>query len=67
MSNKTNNHGKKNFLYCLQCLSSSKRLECHIKNFAFNHAKSVSLPKEVTFVELRNFKKINKSTICNLC
>ena len=54
MTNKIKHHGKKKRFsqYCLRCFSSSKIVECRIKNYlAINHTKSVSLPKEDTFNE----------------
>ena len=43
MTNKTKHHGKKRFCwYSLQCFSSSKVLQCHVKNcIALNHMKKL--------------------------
>ena len=43
MTNKTRHHDKNHSCqYCLQCCSSSKVLECHVKNcLPINHNKSV--------------------------
>ena len=48
MTNKTKDHGQKCFCrYCLQSSSSSRVLECHVKNYlAINHTKSVLPPEE---------------------
>ena len=59
---------KKNFWrYCLQCFSSSRILEDHIKNgLAINHTKSVSLPHEVGSNEFKNLKILSSTTAVNL-
>ena len=52
MANKTKHHGKKNFCrFCCQCFSSSRVLECYVKNFlASNHTKSDLLAAKVVYV-----------------
>ena len=59
---------KKNFWrYCLQCFSSSRILEDHIKNgLAINHTKSVSLPHEGGSNEFKNLKILSSTTAVNL-
>ena len=62
MTNKTKNHDKKHFCgYFLKCCSSSKVLQCHLKNvLAINHTKSVLLPAESEYVNFQNFKRLAK-------
>ena len=49
MTNKTKYHGKKHFCwYCLQCFSSSRVLECHVKNcLVINHKNQFCFLKEM--------------------
>ena len=59
---------KKNFWrYCLQCFSTSRILEDHIKNgLAINHTKSVPLPHEGRYNEFENLKVLSSTTAVNL-
>ena len=59
---------KKNFWrYCLQCFSTSRILEDHIKNgLAINHIKSVPLPHEGRYNEFENLKVLSSTTAVNL-
>ena len=68
MASKTKYHGKKHFCrYCLQCFSSSKVLECHVKHcLAINHKKSVLLPEEGQYINFEKCSEISKRTINNL-
>ena len=57
------NHGEKPFCwYSLQCFSSLRILECHIKSIlAINHTKSVLLPEENQYINFQNFKRLAKA------
>ena len=63
MTNKTKYHGKKHFCwFCLQCFSSSRVLECYVKNcLVINHTKSVLLPEGNECVNFQNFKRLIKT------
>ena len=60
MTNKTKHHVKKHFcLYFLQCFSSSKISECHVRNFlVISHIKSVLLPEEGEYVNFQNLERL---------
>ena len=46
----------------LKCFSSSRILECHVKNcLAINHVKSVLLPEENEYVNFQNVKRLTKA------
>ena len=63
MTNKTKHHVKKYFCrYCLQCFSSSRVIECHVKYcLAINHKKSDLLPEEAKHVNFQNSKRLTKA------
>ena len=65
MTNKKKHHGKKYFCqYYLQYFSSSKVLECHVKNcLAINHTKSVLTPEEGQYINFQNFKTLIKAPL----
>ena len=64
MANKIK-HGKKHICqYCLQCLFSSKVLECDTENcLPINHIKTVLLPGESTFINFQSFKRLTKTPL----
>ena len=63
MTNKTKHHSKKHFCwYCLQCFSSSKLLEWHVRNcLPINHTKSVFLPEEGQYLVFWIFRRLIKA------
>ena len=60
MTNNTKHHGKK--IFCLQCFSSSRVLECLVKNcLAINHTKSVLYSEKGEYINLQNFERLAKT------
>ena len=56
ITNKTEHHGKKHFCWCcLQCVFSSKVVECHVRNcLAINHTKSI-------YINFQNFERLARA------